>query len=156
MNARNDARVKLRSLLLTALDAGSVDRQQLAAVEAEPPAQQHKLAEHRFEGAAIVASEVRDRLEVRLEATQQPDDLDIALGFPLQPSARSDPVEVAIDVELQQITGRKLETRTSVTPIDAEPSIGLDGAPAATLWSNRSLGWLDSSSREIVRGIFNV
>jgi hypothetical protein len=24
----------------------------------------------------------------------------------------------------------KLETRTSVTPIDAEPSIGLDGAPA--------------------------
>ena len=40
----------------------------------------------------------------------------------------------------------KLETRMSVTPIDAEPSIGLDGAPAATLWSNRSLGWQDSSS----------
>jgi hypothetical protein len=50
----------------------------------------------------------------------------------------------------------KLETRTSVTPIDAEPSTGLDDAPAATLWSNRSLGWLDSRLREIVRGIFNV
>jgi hypothetical protein len=143
MNARNDARVKLRSLLLTALDAGSVDRQQLAAVEAEPPAQQHKLAEHRFEGAAIVASEVRDRLEVRLEATQQPDDLDIALGFPLQPSARSDPVEVAIDVELQQITGRIARTprrlrfdprkprRREVEPVDesvneADRIVGVD------------------------------
>ena len=72
------------------LDAGSVDRQQFAAVEVEPPAQQHELAEHRFEGAAIVASEVGDRLEVRLQAAHQPDDLDIALGFPLQPSARSD------------------------------------------------------------------
>ena len=93
-------------LLVDRLDAGSVDRQQLAAVEVEPPAQQHELAEHRFEGAAVVASEVRDRLEVGLQAAHQPDDLDIALGFPLQPSARSDPVEVAIDVELQQIAGR--------------------------------------------------
>jgi hypothetical protein len=46
------------------------------------------------------------RLEVRLEATQQPDDLDIALGFPLQPPARSNPVQIAVDVELQQIAGR--------------------------------------------------
>src|SRR5271156_4938099 len=52
-------------------------------------------AEHRFEGAAIVASEVRDRLEVRLEAAHQPDDLDIALGFALQPPARSNPVQIA-------------------------------------------------------------
>jgi hypothetical protein len=80
------------------LDPGSVDRQQLATIEAEPPAQQHELAEHRFEGAATVASEVRDRFEVRLEAAQQPDDLDIALGFPLQPPARSNPVQIPVDV----------------------------------------------------------
>ena len=54
----------------------------------------------------IGASEVRDRLEVRLEAAHQPDDLDIALGFPLQPSARSNPVQIAVDVELQEIAGR--------------------------------------------------
>ena len=93
-------------LVVDRLDAGSVDRQQLAAVKVEPPAQQHELAEHRCEGAAIVASEVRDRLEVRLEAAHQPDDLDIALGFPLQPSARSNPVQIAVDVELQEIAGR--------------------------------------------------
>jgi hypothetical protein len=53
---------------------------------------------------------VRDRLEVRLEATQQPEDLDIALGFPLQPPARSNPVEIAVDVELQQIAWRVART----------------------------------------------
>jgi hypothetical protein len=48
----------------------------------------------------------RDRLELRLEAARQPDDLDIALGFPLQPPARSNPVQIAADVELQEIAGR--------------------------------------------------
>jgi hypothetical protein len=62
-------------------------------IETEPPAQQYELAEHQFEGAAIVASKVGDRLEIRLEAARQPDDLDIALGFPLQPPARSKPVQ---------------------------------------------------------------
>src|SRR3984885_16367428 len=59
-------------------DKGSVDRQQLAAIEVELPAQEHEPAENRFEGAEIVVSEVSDRLEVRLEAAQQPDGLDIA------------------------------------------------------------------------------
>ena len=93
-------------LVVDRLDPGSVDRQQFAAEEVEPPAQQHELAEHRFEGAAIVAPEVGDRLEIRLEAPQQPDDLDIALGFPLQPPARSDPVQIAVDVKLQKVAGR--------------------------------------------------
>jgi hypothetical protein len=52
-------------------------------VEVEQPAQEHEPAEQRFEGAAIVASEVCDLLEVRLEATYQPDDPDIALSYPL-------------------------------------------------------------------------
>jgi hypothetical protein len=106
MNARSEERVKVAVLVVDRLDAGSVDRQQLATVEVEPAAQQHELAEHRFEGAAIVASEVRDRLEVGLEAAQQPDDLDIALGLPLQPPTRSNPVQIAVDVELQEIAGR--------------------------------------------------
>ena len=56
--------------------------------------------------AAIVASKVRDRLEVGLEAAQQPDDPDIALSSLLQPPARSNPVQIAVDVELQEIAGR--------------------------------------------------
>jgi hypothetical protein len=105
MNARSEERVKLRSLLLTAL-MRVPSTASSAAVKVEPAAQQHELAEHRFYGAAIVASEVRDRLEVGLEAAQQPDDLAIALGLTLQPPARSNPVEITVDVELQQIAGR--------------------------------------------------
>jgi hypothetical protein len=109
INARSEERVKLRSLF-DSRDAGSVDRQQLATIEIEPSAQQHELAEHRFEGDAIVASEVGERLEVGLQAAKQPDDFDVAATLALQPSARSDPVEVAVDVELQQIARRVART----------------------------------------------
>jgi hypothetical protein len=88
------------------LDAGSVDRQQLAAVQVEASAQQYELAEHGAKRRAIVAPEIGDGLEVRLEAVHQPDDLDIALRFPLQPPARSNPVQIAIDVELQKVARR--------------------------------------------------
>src|ERR1700729_2299555 len=87
------------------LDAGSVDRQQLAAVEVEPPAQQHELAENAAKRRTIVAPKVGNRLKVGLQAAKQPDDLDVAATLALQPSARSDPVEVAVNVELQQVAG---------------------------------------------------
>ena len=37
---------------------------------------------------------------------QQPDHLDVAVAFGLQPPARPHPVEIAVDVELQQIARR--------------------------------------------------
>ena len=55
-------------LVVDRLDAGSVDRQQLAAVQVEPPAQQHELAEHGSKRRAIVAPEIGDGLEVRLQS----------------------------------------------------------------------------------------
>jgi hypothetical protein len=92
------------------LDAGSVDRQQLAAVEVEPPAQQHELAENAANRRTIVAPKVGNRLKVGLQAAKQPDDLDVAATLALQPSARSDPVEVAVNVELQQVARRVART----------------------------------------------
>jgi hypothetical protein len=71
-----------------------------------PPAQEHELAEHRFEGSAIVSPEVGDRLEVGLQAAQQPDDLNVALNFPLQRSARPHTIQIAANVQLQQIARR--------------------------------------------------
>jgi hypothetical protein len=106
MNSRSEERVKLRSLLLTRLDAGSVDRQQLAAVQVEAPAQQHELAKHGAKRRAIVAPEVGDDLEVRFQAAQQPNNLDVAMGFALQPAARPHPVQIAVDVELQKVARR--------------------------------------------------
>jgi len=93
-------------LVVDRLDAGSVNRQQLPTEEVEPPAQQHELAENSAKRRAIVAPEVRDRLEVGLEAAQQPHDLDVASTLAFKPPARANPVEVAVNVELHKIAGR--------------------------------------------------
>jgi len=75
-------------LVVDRLEAGSVHGQQLAAKVVEPPAQQHELLEHRSESGEIVAPKVGDGLEVRPQASQQPDYLDVAMAFHLQPAAR--------------------------------------------------------------------
>jgi hypothetical protein len=66
-------------------------------------AQHNELTKDRAEGLAIVAPEVGDGLEVRLEVAQQPDYLDVAMSLGFQPPARPHSVQVAIDIELQQI-----------------------------------------------------
>ena len=47
----------------------------------QPPAQDHELPENLFERGAIVAPEIGDGLEVRLQASQQPDDLNVTITF---------------------------------------------------------------------------
>src|SRR5712671_2666181 len=54
---------------------------------------------------AIVFAEVRDRLVIRCEPTQQPHDLDIAPGFSFEPPARLNPVQIAINVKLKKNRG---------------------------------------------------
>ena len=44
------------------------------------------------------------------QAAQQPDDLDIAMGLALQPAARSHPVQIAVDIQLQQVARRITRT----------------------------------------------
>ena len=44
---------------------------------------------------------VLDGLVIRGEAPQQPHHLDVAASFTLKTPARLDPVEIAVDVELQ-------------------------------------------------------
>jgi hypothetical protein len=105
MNLASEARVKLRSLLLTAL-IRAVDGEQLAAEQVQLTAQQHELAEHGAEGLAVVTPEVSDRLEVGLQVPQQPDHLNVAVGLGFEPPAGPDPVEVTVDVELQQVSRR--------------------------------------------------
>jgi hypothetical protein len=98
------------AILVDRLDAGSVDRQQLAAVQVETSAQQYELAEHGAKRRAIVAPEIGDGLEVRFQSPQQPEDLDVAMTLRLQPPARSDPVQIAVDVELQKVARRVART----------------------------------------------
>jgi hypothetical protein len=88
------------------LDARAINRQQLAPEQIKPPAQYHELPENLFECGAIVAPEIGDGLEVRLQAPQQPDDLDVAMTFGLKTAARPHKVEIAVYVQLQQIPRR--------------------------------------------------
>jgi len=49
------------------------------------------------DGAAIVLAEVGNRLVVGSKPARQPHHLNVAPGLTLQPAARSDPIEIAVD-----------------------------------------------------------
>src|ERR1700722_8013187 len=104
------------------LDASAVDRQQLPAEQVELPAQQHELAEYRAEGRAVVAAEIGDRFEIRLQVPQQPDHFQIAMRLRLQPPARPHPVQITVNVELQQIAGRVPRAPVASGTTRANPS----------------------------------
>ena len=97
-------------LAIDRLDARAVHSQKLTAKQIELAAQQHKFPEYRPEGRAVVAPEIGDRLEVRPQVPQQPDHFEIAIGLRLQPAARSHPVQISVDVELQKVARRIART----------------------------------------------
>jgi len=89
------ARVNLWSLF--------VHRQQLAAKQIKLEAEDYKGPEHWPESRAVVAPEIGNGLEVGLGASQEPDHLHIAVRLGFQAPARAHPVQVAVDVEPQQV-----------------------------------------------------
>src|SRR3712207_8239892 len=56
---------------------------------------------------SVITPEVGDRLVVRGEPARQPHQLHVAQSLTLEPAAGGDPVEVAVDVELEQHRDRK-------------------------------------------------
>jgi len=67
--------------------------------------QQNELATDASDGLAVVFSEVGDDLEIRHQTPGQPHQLNVALSFSLQTSARLDAVEIAVYVDLKQNCG---------------------------------------------------
>jgi hypothetical protein len=88
------------------LEDAPVDGHQLGAKELQLPAHQVELAQHLLEDLTVGAPELTDGLVVGLQALEQPDDLQVAVGQALQFTAGAHPVEVTIKVELEQIGGR--------------------------------------------------
>jgi len=84
-------------LELAAID-GNTRRRQEAHLAAEFDEARTYLAKRQ----AIVFAEVRDCLVIRCEPTQQPHDLDIASGFSFEPPARLNPVQIAVNVKLEE------------------------------------------------------
>src|ERR1700681_23631 len=84
------------------LELAAVDRNARFAEQLEASAQHHELTADLSDGLAIILPEVGYCLEVRHQAAGQPNQLDIALALPLQAPAPLYPIEVSVDVNLQQ------------------------------------------------------
>ena len=75
----------LREVLVARVDGlelAPVDGNAGRAEQLEASAQQYKLAADFADGGTVVLAEISDRLEVRRQASRQPDQLDIPLTFP--------------------------------------------------------------------------
>src|SRR6266513_19493 len=94
--------VKFRSRVLTALNLLPSNRNARFAEQFKAAAQHHELAAHLADGLTIVLAEVGYGLEVRHQPAGQPNQLDVALALPFQTPARLHPIEVSVDVNLQQ------------------------------------------------------
>jgi hypothetical protein len=63
----------------------------------------HEVAVQRLERLGVVAAEVGDAVVARAQTAEQPDQLDVAPAFRLQPSAGADAVEVAVQIQLEHV-----------------------------------------------------
>src|SRR5947209_5386969 len=84
------------------LELAAVDRNACLAQQLKTSAQHHELTADLVDGLAVILAEVGYRLEIRHQAAGQPYQLDVTLALPLQAPARLHPIEVSVDVNLQQ------------------------------------------------------
>ena len=97
---------------------GPVDGKQFSSEQLQFAAEEHELTEDRLEGVSVVLAKIRNGLEVGSQATQQPDHFQIARGLRLEPPAGAHPIDVSINVELQQI-GRIVARPAGVLRLNA-------------------------------------
>ena len=90
-------------LVVDRLELAPVNGQQFCPKEIQLCAQEDKLPEKSVPRFRVSFSEISHRLDVWSKFAQKPNALHVAMGFPLKSSAGSNPVEVSIDVELEQI-----------------------------------------------------
>src|SRR5687768_8860268 len=95
----------LRKVLVFVVDRlafAPVNGQKFCPKEIQLFAQEDKLPEKSLQRFSVIFSEISNRLEVGSKFSKKPNELHVAMGFPLKSSAGSNPVEVSIDVELEQ------------------------------------------------------
>ena len=92
------------------VSVSGIDRLELAAVDGNTclgeqfklETQRHKLGAGLADRSAIIRAKVGNRLVIRDQTTRQPHDLDVTTGLALHATARFNPVEIAVYMELQQ------------------------------------------------------
>src|SRR5208283_648735 len=94
-----------REVLVTIIDRlelAAVDRDAGLSGKAHRAAKRNEPGADLADGAAVVFSEIGNRLVIGNEPPRQPHHLDVAPSLALEPAARLDPVEIAIDIKLQE------------------------------------------------------
>src|SRR3990170_551860 len=81
------------------------DRHQLAAEEVELAAEEGELTAYLADGLPVIAAEVGNGLMVGGEALEEPHEFQVTARFSFKQATGADAVEVAIDVELEQVGG---------------------------------------------------
>ena len=106
------------------LELAAVDRHAGLREQAHRAAQRNEPGANLADGAAIVLAEVGNRLVIGSKAAREPHHLNVAPGLTLKPAARLHPVEIAVNVELQQ-DRRMIRRPAGCLGIDpAEPKLG--------------------------------
>ena len=82
------------------LEPAPVERHDSSREQVEIAAQDDELSTGSADRRSVVATKVGDRLEIRNQPAGQPHQLDVALALPLEPAARLDAVEIAIQIDL--------------------------------------------------------
>ena len=82
----------------------AVDRHHLSAQKVQFAQHQHELPVRRLERFPVLLAELGDGAIAGHQMLHQPDQFQIAAGLALQAARRPDPVEIAVKIELQQIT----------------------------------------------------
>ncbi len=84
------------------LELAAVDRHAGLRQQPHRAAQRNKARAHLADGSAIILAEVGNRLVIGHQPTHKPHHLDVVPSLTLKPPARLNPVEIAVDIELQQ------------------------------------------------------
>src|SRR5262245_20294065 len=84
------------------LELTAVDRHARRGQQANLTGQIDEAGANLADGLAIVLAEVGNRLVIGNKPAGEPHQLDVACRLPLEPPARLNPIEVAVDVELHQ------------------------------------------------------
>ena len=106
------------------LELAAVDRDAGLREQANHSAQRDKARAYLTDGSAIVLTEVGNRLVIGDQPARQPHHFNIVPGFTLKPSARLNPVEIAVNIELQQ-DRRMIRRPASYLGIDpVKPKLG--------------------------------
>jgi hypothetical protein len=94
-----------REVLVASIDGfelAAIDRNAWRCKQAHLPTQFDELYADLLDRWTVVLTEIGNRLVIRNQPTRQPHHFNVASGLTLQPPARLNTIEIAVNVKLQQ------------------------------------------------------